>query len=102
LDFPGQKDHIESFIGDQEGADGLDEGDGDVDVSGLFGEAINTRFLPSACPPPESVSLITAGGRNFEFTYEPLCQLASDFSYLIVLAASIFFAVYVGRSMGGE
>lgn len=28
------------------------------------------------------------------------CLLASDFSYLIVLAASIFFAVYVGRSMG--
>lgn len=29
------------------------------------------------------------------------CLLASDFSYLIVLAASIFFAVYVGRSMAG-
>lgn len=102
LDWPDQKADVESYVAAQSEGSEFDEGDGDVDVSGLFGDAINTRFFPSTCPPAESVSLNTAGGRTFEFTYEPLCQLASDFSYLIVLAASIFFAVYVGRSMGGE
>lgn len=97
MDFPKQKDAIGDFLGQP---DLQPEEDEEVDVGSMFTEG--TRFLPSGCPPPESVSLTTAGGRTFQFSYEPLCQLATDLSYLIVAAAGIFFAVYVGRAVGGE
>ncbi|NMZ70084.1 hypothetical protein HBN62_14625 [Pseudomonas peli] len=80
----------------------LDEGDGEIDISSLFNEGTKARFLPSGCPPPRAVSLATAGGRVFELSFEPLCNFAADLSYFIVIAASIFYAVYVGRSFGGE
>ena len=67
----------------------------------MFNEG--TRFLPaSGCPQPKSFSLSTGGGRTFEFSFEPLCQFASDLSYLIVAAAGVFFAIYIGRASGGE
>lgn len=101
-DFPAQKDAISNFLDAQGDGAELDEGDGEIDVSGLFSGPTDARFLPAACPPPRSFSLTTMGGKTFEFTYAPLCQLATDLGYLIVLAASLFFAIYVGRAAGGE
>ncbi|HZX52405.1 MAG TPA: virulence factor TspB C-terminal domain-related protein [Pseudomonas sp.] len=61
-----------------------------------------TRFLPSSCPPPESISLSSNGGHTFQLKYDPICRVASDFSFLIVAFASLFAALYVGRAFGGE
>ncbi len=66
---------------------------------------INTagRFLPAnGCPSPENMNLRLNGGRSFELNYEPLCQAASDLSWLIVSIASLLAALYVGRSFGGS
>lgn len=96
LDFNSQKDEVAEYLkGDQFKA----QDDEEIDLGSMFSEG--TRFLPSSCPEPESFHLISAGGRTFAFTYEPLCQLASDLSFLIVAAAGVFFAVYVGRATGG-
>ena len=96
-DFPAQKDALKQLIGDPQFAP---EADKEINVADLFNKG--TRFLPAACPPPKSLSLITNGGRAFEISYDPLCQLATDLGYLIVVAASIFYAIYVGRAAGGE
>lgn len=96
MDYPSQEGDIKDFLNQPEYKAEPDE---EVDLGSMFSEC--TRFLPSGCPSPESVALTTAGGRTFQFTYEPLCQLATDLSYLIVAAAGIFFAVYVGRAAGG-
>jgi hypothetical protein len=101
-DFPSQEGDISGLINSKGDAATLDEGDGEIDVSGLFSGPTDARFLPAACPPPKTFNLTTLGGRTFEFTYEPLCQLAIDLSYLIVIAASLFYAIYVGRASGGE
>ncbi|WP_371365310.1 virulence factor TspB C-terminal domain-related protein [Pseudomonas sp. QL9] len=61
-----------------------------------------TRFLPAACPADKSFSLQTGGGRTFTLTYGPLCSLATDLGYLIVIAVGCFCVLYVGRSLGGE
>ena len=96
-DFPAQKDALKQLLGDPQLAP---EPDTEINVGELFNRG--TRFLPAACPPPKSLSLITNGGRAFEISYDPLCQLATDLGYLIVVAASIFYAIYVGRAAGGE
>ena len=96
-DFPAQKDALKQLLGDPQLAA---EPDSEINVGELFNRG--TRFLPAACPPPKSLSLITNGGRAFEISYDPLCQLATDLGYLIVVAASIFYAIYVGRAAGGE
>ncbi|WP_422766536.1 virulence factor TspB C-terminal domain-related protein [Pseudomonas aeruginosa] len=44
----------------------------------------------------------TGGGHSFTFSYKPLCAFASDLGVLIVVAASIFATLYVGRGFGGE
>lgn len=97
MDYPKQRDAINDFLNQP---DLKPEEDEEIDLGSMFSEG--TRFLPSGCPAPESVALTSAGGRTFQFSYEPLCQLATDLSYLIVAAAGIFFAVYVGRAVGGE
>ncbi|WP_236658324.1 virulence factor TspB C-terminal domain-related protein [Pseudomonas knackmussii] len=61
-----------------------------------------TRFLPAACPTANTFSLQTGGGRSFTISYQPLCSLASDLGYLIVIAVGCFCVLYVGRSLGGE
>ncbi|UUY10485.1 hypothetical protein LRS11_10840 [Pseudomonas sp. J452] len=96
MDYPSQEGDIKDFLNQPEFKAVADE---EVDLGSMFSEG--TRFLPSGCPSPESVALTSAGGRTFQFSYEPLCQLATDLSYLIVAAAGIFFAVYVGRAAGG-
>lgn len=98
LDFDEQKDGIEDFLSNE---DFQPEEDEEVNVGDLFSEG--TRFLPaSGCPQPRTFSLTTGGGRSFEFSFEPLCQFASDLSFLIVAAAGVFFAIYIGRASGGE
>ena len=42
-----------------------------------------------------------AGGRSLQIKYEPLCQAATDMSWLIVAVTAMFCAVYVGRAFGG-
>ena len=62
-----------------------------------------TRFLPAnSCPPPETMNFTSNGGSTKEFKYEPLCRIATDFSWLILAFVSLWAAVYVGRSVGGE
>ncbi|PYC27390.1 hypothetical protein DMO17_06520 [Aquipseudomonas alcaligenes] len=95
--FPDQRDDIGDFL---DNPDFEAEQDEEINLGNMFSEG--TRFLPSSCPPDKTVHLSLAGGRTFSFTYEPLCQFASDLSYLIVAAAAVFFAVYVGRATGGE
>ncbi len=95
--FPGQKDDIADFL---DNPDYKMEEDEEVDIASYFDEG--TRFLPSSCPPPKTFHLTTGGGRTFQFSYESICQFASDLSYLIVAAAGVFFAIYIGRAAGGE
>lgn len=72
-----------------------------INVGDLFNQG--TRFLPSSgCPQPKVVNLRSFGGHSFQFEFDPLCQFATDLSYLIVVAAGVFFAVYVGRAFGGQ
>jgi hypothetical protein len=96
-DFPGQQDDIADFL-DQ--PDFEAEEDEEINLGEMFSEG--TRFLPSSCPQAKSFSLTTNGGRTFSLSFEPLCQFASDLSYLIVAAAAVFYALYVGRAVGGE
>lgn len=97
-DFPKHQSAIEAAVtGDQFQ---LDEGSGVIDVPSFINQG--TRFLPSACPTAERFSLITAGGRSFELSYEPLCRAASDLSGLFVAVATVLAALYVGRSVGGQ
>ncbi|WP_143068430.1 virulence factor TspB C-terminal domain-related protein [Azotobacter beijerinckii] len=60
-----------------------------------------TSFLPKSCPPPETTSLST-GGLNVSFEYQPLCDFAEALGPLVVIVASVFSALYVGRAFGGE
>ena len=96
-DFPGNKDDIKSLFQGERFQ--VEEGS-ETDVSSLFNTG--TRFLPASCPADSNFSLTTNGGRTFGISYLPLCQLATDLGYLIVVAASLFFAIYVGRGVGGE
>lgn len=96
-DFESKKSDIE----------GLFEGEKfQLDQTEIAAEGfINTagRFLPAnGCPSPENMNLRLNGGRSFELNYEPLCQAASDLSWLIVSIASLLAALYVGRSFGGS
>lgn len=96
LDLPKQKTLVENFVNGQD----FPLNESEVDVSSLFDTG--TRFLPSNCPPPESFHLTSNGGRTFQVEFEPLCKVASDFSYIIVAVATMFFLIYVGRGAGSE
>lgn len=61
----------------------------------------NVRFLSPGCPQDENFTLSVNGGHSFSFSYQPLCTVATNFSFLIVAVAAIFAAIYVGRSFGG-
>ncbi len=72
------------------------------DMSGLFQQAIGaSRWLPAACPAPERGSLHTRGAGSVQLSWQPTCDFASGVGPFLVAAASIFFAVYVGRGIGG-
>lgn len=91
----------------------------EADIKGLFSGAqfqagddelvsapsfINSgaRFLPSACPADANINLNFVGGHSFALSYSPFCFLAESLAPLILIAASVFAALYVGRSFGGE
>ena len=60
------------------------------------------RFLPATCPVDSSFSLSFAGGHTFALSYSPFCFFAESLAPLIVIAATVFAALYVGRAFGGE
>ncbi|QLC77524.1 hypothetical protein LPB260_24380 [Pseudomonas sp. LPB0260] len=96
-DFAKQKPEIEALL--QGDKFKLQDG-GEIELPSFINQG--TRFLPSSCPAAESFSLTTAGGRTFAISYEPLCNVASALSPLFLVAASVFAALYVGRSVGGQ
>jgi hypothetical protein len=99
----------EETLGDlQARAAGLVDGQGDaarfteddtevVELQGFINA--RSRFLPASCPPP--IPLTLSGG-TFHFDLQPLCNFAEQLGYLIVAMASLFAALYVGRSFGGN
>lgn len=95
-DFDGKKTDIEGLLD----GDKFELEESVVNAPSFINET--TRFLPASCPPPESISLSSNGGHTFQLSYEPICRVASDFSFLIVAFASLFSALYVGRAFGGE
>ena len=71
-----------------------------IGLGNSFNEGANgSRWLSSGCPSPRSVSVL---GRSFSLSWEPVCNFASSLSYVIVAMAGLFFAVYVGRGLGGQ
>lgn len=97
-DFEGHKGEIESLFS---GPDFQREADEEVTVPS-FVTGI-TRFFPSnSCPADASVSLSSFGGRTLKFSFEPICSFATALGPLIVIAATVFAALYVGRAFGGE
>jgi hypothetical protein len=97
-DFEGHKSDIESLFS---GPDFQREADEEVTVPS-FVTGI-TRFFPSnSCPADAAVSLSSFGGRTLKFSFEPICSFATALGPLIVIAATVFAALYVGRAFGGE
>jgi len=96
-DYGKYKDQIKAELQGDKFKLGADE---DIQVPSFIEG--KTRFLPSTCPTAKTFSLSTGGGRTFAISYDPLCSLASDLSYLIVIVATVFGALYVGRAFGGE
>lgn len=97
-DFEGHKGEIDSLFS---GPDFQREADEEVTVPS-FVTGI-TRFFPSnSCPADASVSLSSFGGRTLKFSFEPICSFATALGPLIVIAATVFAALYVGRAFGGE
>lgn len=83
-------------------AETLKDPDGDIEekevqiASLLSGHA---RFLPSSCPPAQT---FTVWGRQFAFKNDYFCNFATSMSWLVVTLASLFAAVYIGKSVGGS
>lgn len=97
-DFEGHKGQIESLFS---GPDYKREADEVVTVPS-FVTGI-TRFFPTnTCPADTPISLSSFGGRTLKISYQPICSFASALGPLIVIAATVFSALYVGRSFGGE
>lgn len=72
----------------------------EVSVDSVFTDGLNaSRWLPSTCPTPESVTVF---GRSYSISWQPLCTFASALSALIVAMASIFFIVYLGKGLKGS
>lgn len=69
-------------------------------VGSLFTEAVNKgRWLPSNCPSPETFTVM---GRSYSISWEPVCRFATAIGPLVVMLASIFFAVSISRALKGS
>lgn len=83
-------------------AEAMKDPDGEIEeeeiqiASLLSGHA---RFLPSSCPPAQT---FTVWGRQFAFKNDYFCNFATSMSWLVVAMASLFAAVYIGKSVGGS
>ena len=58
-----------------------------------------SRWLSSSCPSPKRFS---AMGKSYQLSWQPVCDFSTSLAPLIVAMAGIFFAVYVGRGLGGQ
>jgi len=71
-----------------------------VNIGSSFNEAATaSRWLGASCPSPKTVSIL---GITHSLSWQPVCDFASAMSNIIVALAGIFFAVYVGRGLGGS
>lgn len=96
-DFPKHKGEVQGLLtGDKFKAPAENE----ISVGSIINQG--ARFFPSSCPADSNFSLAFAGGHSFGFSYSPMCFLAESLSPLIVIAATVFAALYVGRAFGGE
>lgn len=94
--YPAQKDAIKSLVDGPE----FELEQSEIAAPSLLDQ--HARFLSGAtCPPPETFHMTHGGGHNLQFSYEPMCRLASDLSWIIVAFATLAAALYVGRSFGG-
>jgi|GEM_PF-1247883 len=85
----------------QEAADkaAFEENSNELPVGNLFNEAKNSSgWLPKSCPAPRTASI---GGRTMSFDFSPFCQFATGIAPIIVLMASLFFLITVGRAVKG-
>ncbi len=96
-DFPKNKAAIQSLVSGSQFAADPDE---QIEVPSFINEG--ARFLPAACPPPTDISLMSFGGHSFQLKFDPMCSLAELLAPLVVIVATLFAALYVGRSFGGE
>ena len=92
-DFDGKKSDIEGLFQ----GENFTLPEAEISAPSIIGGA--TRFLPAGCPAPERAQL---SGGSLSFSYQPLCTIAVDLSWIIVAVASIWAAAYVGRAFGGE
>lgn len=92
-DYPKYKSEVESQLTDEKYQ--LEKET--VQVPGLLEGS--TRFLPSGCPAPKSVSL--SSGKSISIEFDLFCRFASGIAPVIVALALLFGALYVGRSFGG-
>lgn len=92
-DYLKHKDEVEGQLG----ADKYQLDSETVNVPSLLDGS--TRFLPSSCPQPTTVSLNS--GQSLSFDYSPFCSFASGLAPVVVALALLFGAIYVGRAFGG-
>lgn len=96
-DFPKHKSEIEGLLtGDKFNL----KADEEISAESFINSG--TRFLPASCPADTNFSLSFAGGHSYALSYSPFCFFAESLSPLIVIAATLFAALYVGRAFGGE
>lgn len=95
-DYEKSKGTIESEIAKDE----YQVKEGEHDMSGLFSSALGAaRWLPATCPAPISKTLHS--GPTVELSWQPTCDFAMGIAPVIVGGACLFFAIYVGRGIGG-
>lgn len=95
-DYDKAKPQIEAAVQGSE----YQLGTSSVNLGNSFNEGASAaRWLGSSCPPDRSFSVT---GHSFSLSWQPLCNFASSLSYVIVAMAGLFFAVYVGRGLGGQ
>ncbi len=96
-DYPKHKGDIEGLLS----GDKFKLGEDELINAPSFIDS-GARFLPSACPADANINLNFVGGHSYALSYSPFCFLAESLAPLILIAASLFAALYVGRSFGGE
>lgn len=95
--FPKHKADIEGLLSGSKFQSSADE---EITAESFVNSG--ARFLPATCPVDSTFSLSFAGGHTFALSYSPFCFFAESLAPLIVIAATVFAALYVGRAFGGE
>ncbi len=97
LDWESQKGAVLSEAAKPEYQLKTDE----INAASLFSGPSAARWLASSCP-ADRVIYLRSAKRSVTFSWSLYCQYASAMGFLVVFGASLFFAVYVGRSFGGD